>query len=196
VLEDFEFRCDEICRRILSTLSGSLQAQGHTTAFTKSHRTSELSTTTLGVLKYSRSSDLDSQQFGHMAHTDVGSLTLLFPSSPGLEILCDDQWVSVPPLDGHIVVIVGDTLSFMSELQFKSCVHRVILPRSAGQSLPRFSVAFFKRPELSAKFRDGTGREWTAVDWHLTKYKIFRAANEEQERTSLLTGMKGFLGHV
>jgi isopenicillin N synthase-like dioxygenase len=92
-------------------------------------------------------------------------------------------------------VNVGDTLSFISRQLLKSCVHRVIpYIGPSGTSETRCALAYFQRPELSAHFFDGKGKEWTGEDWYKAKYKIFRADNGEQRKTSLLTGTSGFLG--
>ena len=151
-------------------------------------------------MKYPVASLLRSANFGHMAHTDVGSLTLLFASSTGLEVLVgDDEWVSVPPRERCIIVNVGDTLSFLSGMLFRSCIHRVVPPQLGGywdQEQARFSVAFFKRPELDSTFRDGAGRSWRGEEWHMVKYNVFRKGNDVQHETSLLTGRQGFLGHT
>jgi isopenicillin N synthase-like dioxygenase len=142
------------------------------------------------MLKYLPMGQLTEEQVGHMAHTDVGSLTLLFTSAPGLQVMRGSEWIDVTPEKGCIVVNVGDTLSFLSGMRLKSCLHRVI-PSSANT---RYSLAFFHRPELKAQFYDGDGNKWTGEDWHRTKYKIFRAGSEEQKQGTLLTGRLGFLG--
>jgi len=142
------------------------------------------------MLKYLPVDQLAQEQLGHMAHTDVGSLTLLFTSTPGLQVMRGSEWVDVTPQKDCVVVNVGDALSFMSGMRLKSCLHRVI-PSSA---CTRYSLAFFQRPELEAQFYDGFGNKWTGEDWHRTKYKIFRADNEEQKKGTLLTGRLGFLG--
>lgn len=93
-----------------------------------------------------------------------------------------------------MVVFVGDTLSFLTEMNLTSCLHRVV-PVSNSKEV-RFSVTFLKRPELEATFTDGAGKDWQALDWHMAKYKIFRENNSEQSKSSLLTGREGFLGQV
>ena len=133
-----------------------------------------------------------------MAHTDVGSLTLLFTSTPGLQVLhqADGTWRSVTPPPGSVVVNVGDTLSFLTGGACRSCVHRVVpaVDEATGTSALRWALAWFLRPELEARFVDRAGREWTGEEWHRTKYKIFRAGVEEQKRNGLLTGRRDFLG--
>lgn len=192
-MENFETRCQRIALLLLSILSEALNAPPDM-SFPHLHRAGQPSTTSLAMLRYLPLFSRTEDQVGHMAHTDVGSLTLVFTSSTGLEVFrhSTSSWVSVPPRPGSIFVNVGDSLMFMSGNRFTSCLHRVVPGTDPGEE--RYSLAFFQRPELSAKFVDSEGREWKSEDWHRTKYKIFRAKTDEQLSTSLLTGQKGFLG--
>ncbi|KAL9038884.1 MAG: hypothetical protein Q9214_005103 [Letrouitia sp. 1 TL-2023] len=193
---EFEFTCHDITLNILSKLSNALM-QSRDKRLEDSHRKGHSSTTTVACLKYLPSPALTESQVGHMAHTDVGSLTLLFTSSPGLQVFqrSSSSWIPATPRPGSVVVNVRDTLSFMSGGRLRSCLHRVIPSTGhSGLSKTRYSLAFFQRPELSARFVDGNGREWTGKEWHQTKYKLFRADNNEQRESSVLTGEKGFLG--
>ena len=166
------------------------------TPFENVHRFDRPSTTSLAMFKYPRLDSLGNHQKGHMAHIDVESLTFLFTSSPGLEVLCLDQsWVPICPSPYNIFIIVGDTLKFMSRQKLHSCLHRVISNiQQDGAFGSRFSIAFFLRSELIASFIDGEGREWTDREWHLAKYKIFRADDFEQSKCSLLTDSREYLG--
>lgn len=135
-----------------------------------------------------------------MAHTDVGSLTLLFTSTPGLQVFrhSTNKWDWVTPPANTVVVNVGDTLRFLTNSALKSCVHRVVpyVKKDSNTTTTRYSLAYFHRPELKAKFADAEGKEWTGEKWHCTKYKIFRSTNDEQKGNSLLTGKKNFLGDL
>lgn len=196
LLKAFERSCQGVTHHILSALS-SVMPTKMAFSFEDLHRERELSSTSLAMLQYLPKKALAKDQIGHMAHTDAGSLTLLFTSAPGLQIYHHDSssWIPVEPRPGKILVHIGDALSFMSGKVLRSCLHRVV-PSIEGSKPcePRSSLAFFLRPELLATFIDGDGKEWTGADWHRAKYKIFRAKNNEQEKTSLLTGMTGFLG--
>ncbi|KXT18053.1 hypothetical protein AC579_4555 [Pseudocercospora musae] len=188
----FKIECHRICQQILTALSSALDKND--TPFEESHRLQERSTTALAMLKYPPTSAVQADNSGHMAHTDVGSLTLLFTKSPGLEAYRESisSWAAVPPQPGFVIVNIGDALSFMSGRRFPSCLHRVV-PITAAT---RFSLAYFHRPELAAKFRDGQGRDWTGESWHRAKYQLFRADNQAQASSSLLTGRVNFLGHL
>ncbi|KFX86560.1 hypothetical protein O988_09504, partial [Pseudogymnoascus sp. VKM F-3808] len=102
---------------------------------------------------------------GAGAHSDYGSITLLFtrPSQPGLEILTPDgeTWASVPvfPENYHsktfppIVVNIGDLLSYWTNGLLRSTVHRVVLRapeeqggKDEGGEGDRFSIAIFVQP--------------------------------------------------
>lgn len=198
-LQQFQLSCRHVCTQLLARLTQELEGQqSHQGDLVNYHREDMLSTTSLALLKYLPRSALDTKQLGHMAHTDVGSLTLLFTDSPGLQVYTEttNRWFDVTPEPGAVVVNVGDTLSFLSSGIFKSCLHRVVpvIDESSGLSKTRYSMAYFQRPELDATFFDTNGNKWTGRDWHCTKYKVFRADNLEQSGSELLTGRKGFLG--
>ena len=196
LLKAFERSCQGVTHHILSALSTVMPTK-MAVSFEDLHRERELSSTSLAMLQYLPIKALTNDRTGHMAHTDAGSLTLLFTSTPGLQMYHYDSssWIPVEPRPGKILVHIGDALSFMSGKVLRSCLHRVV-PSVEG-SKPcesRSSLAFFLRPEFSATFIDGDGKEWTGADWHRAKYNNFRANNNEQEKSSLLTGMTGFLG--
>ena len=159
-----------------------------------SHRPNCLSTSALGVLRYPELW-AESPRLGHGAHTDVGSLTLLFCSEAGLQILEADteRWKDVQPKAGHAIVNVGDSLHFLSNRRLRSCLHRVV-PPADGRLADRTSCAYFLRPELDTVLTDDAGQSWRSVDWHDRKYTRFRAPIEKQQQDSILTGKAGFVG--
>lgn len=126
------------------------------------------------------------------AHSDYGSLTLLFrlpsrdPTQPdGLEILtptgtwepvpvCPSGSTEVPP----ILVNVGDLLSYWTGGLLRSTVHRVVFPEEGAGGGERYSMAYFCHPaggvELGAVpservRREGKGGEVSVMtaDEHL-----------------------------
>ncbi|EFX01571.1 2og-Fe oxygenase family protein [Grosmannia clavigera kw1407] len=82
------------------------------------------------------------------AHTDFGSLTLLWSQDvAGLQIKTrSGEWRYVPPLDGGIICNVGDTLDFWSAGYLKSTIHRVIRPPEDQASQFRLGLFYFVRP--------------------------------------------------
>ncbi|RDW67042.1 hypothetical protein BP5796_09791 [Coleophoma crateriformis] len=85
------------------------------------------------------------------AHSDYGSLTLLFQQATdqgGLQVLQHGGvWRDVPYLEDAIVVNIGDALEFWTSGQLRSTVHRVVFPRTAAESGSRFSIPFFVQPD-------------------------------------------------
>ncbi|KZV26187.1 hypothetical protein F511_06354 [Dorcoceras hygrometricum] len=65
---------------------------------------------------------------GMLPHSDYGFLTLLLQDEiRGLQIHHRDQWVTVEPVPGSLVVNVGDHLEIFSNGRYKSVLHRVLV---------------------------------------------------------------------
>ncbi|KAJ3373734.1 hypothetical protein HDU91_004270 [Kappamyces sp. JEL0680] len=89
------------------------------------------------------------------AHTDYGSLTLLFQDDRGgLQVKnFDNQFVPAPPIPGTIVINAGDLLARWSNDLIKSTEHRVVSPpyNPAEDIYPaRYSIPFFCNPNFDA----------------------------------------------
>ncbi|XP_038694888.1 1-aminocyclopropane-1-carboxylate oxidase homolog 1-like [Tripterygium wilfordii] len=79
-------------------------------------------------------------------HTDPVFLTILLQDSTGgLQVGHQDMWVDLPPMEGALVVNVGDLMQLITNDRFKSMEHRVIAQRIG----PRVSVACFFLPSLT-----------------------------------------------
>ncbi|KAK7314982.1 hypothetical protein VNO77_33514 [Canavalia gladiata] len=77
---------------------------------------------------------------GITKHTDCDFITILLQDQiGGLQVLHENHWVNVPPVQGALVVNIGDILQLMTNDKFISVYHRVLL-RNIG---PRISVASF-----------------------------------------------------
>ncbi|CEL06982.1 Putative Isopenicillin N synthase and related dioxygenases [Aspergillus calidoustus] len=75
------------------------------------------------------------------SHTDIQCVTLLWQdNSGGLQVLsASDEWLDARPIEGTLVVNIGDFLQRLSNNRFKSTVHRVY----NRQSTSRYSMPFF-----------------------------------------------------
>ena len=140
------------------------------------HRLDEASTTAIGLLRYPAHA-AGAPQAGHIAHTDVGSLTLLFTTRAGLQV--EDphahpgaSWLHVAPRPGAAVVNVGDALRFLSGRVFRSCLHRV-LPNTEPDD--RYSIAYFLRPGVKTVYRDAGKHVGTSLEWHNHKFETFQS---------------------
>ncbi|MBT6855754.1 MAG: isopenicillin N synthase family oxygenase, partial [Nitrospina sp.] len=89
------------------------------------------------------------------AHSDYGSLTLLFQQEglSGLEILNrHKEWIPVTPCKPDIIVNLGDLMERWTNGRWVSTLHRVNIPESkTAQNQARMSLAFFQQPDWDAK---------------------------------------------
>lgn len=105
-------------------------------------------TQTLRLLHYPPVEVVDEGQLGAGAHTDYGTLTLLFQDAAGgLQVQnLAGEWIDAPPIPGTVVVNTGDLMARWSNDVFKSTPHRVV-PRPAAMKNGRQSIAFFSDPD-------------------------------------------------
>jgi isopenicillin N synthase-like dioxygenase len=89
------------------------------------------------------------------AHSDYGSITLLFQDSVGgLEVQSPQgTWVRATPIPGSIVVNAGDLLNRWSNGTIKSTKHRVVQPPAkegdeSDMYPERYSIAYFCNPNF------------------------------------------------
>ncbi|KAG9441492.1 hypothetical protein H6P81_017346 [Aristolochia fimbriata] len=77
---------------------------------------------------------------GASKHSDPDFFTILLQDHiGGLQVLHQGQWVNVTPVNGALVVNIGDLLQLVSNGRFKSVEHRV----TASAVGPRISIACF-----------------------------------------------------
>ncbi|CAN6241102.1 unnamed protein product [Urochloa humidicola] len=81
----------------------------------------------------------EEENIGFGEHEDAGCVTFIFQDSVGgLEVLRDGQWVPAEPVDGSIIVNIGDVIQVLSNDKLKSATHRVV-----RKPANRHSFAFF-----------------------------------------------------
>lgn len=93
--------------------------------------------------------DLGDDQFGVAPHTDYGCLTLLYQDPiGGLQVQgLDGEWVIAHPIEGTLVVNIGDLMARWTNNQFKSTPHRVI----NQSSRQRLSIGIFVDPNYETE---------------------------------------------
>lgn len=81
---------------------------------------------------------------GITPHMDPSVLTVLLQNEiGGLQVKHGEDWVNVEPLDGALVVNIGDILEMASNGEYKSVEHRVL---ANADKPPRISVGIFFNP--------------------------------------------------
>lgn len=106
----------------------------------------------LRALHYPPQPPSDDDVIGIGAHADYSWITLVnqLTPAPALEVLnANGHWVSAPPIEGSLVVNVGDFLERATNDRFVSTVHRVRNISGAQ----RFSLAYFFAPSHDVMIR-------------------------------------------
>ncbi|KAJ0101120.1 hypothetical protein Patl1_06624 [Pistacia atlantica] len=82
---------------------------------------------------------------GLSSHSDPGGLTMLLPDDqvPGLQVRKGDNWITVKPAKHAFIVNIGDQVQVLSNANYKSVEHRVIV----NPNQERVSLAFFYNPK-------------------------------------------------
>ena len=115
-------------------------------------------------------------RFGVGPHTDFGVLTVLCQDSVGgLQVkTIDDEWMEAPPVDGALVVNVGDLLSRWTDGSYNSTPHRVI--NKSGRERLSLVLAFDPDPETIIDARDIFGPDYKAKEPAITcgDYLVWR----------------------
>ena len=196
---------------IFSSLSTSLSIPSGQ-RFEDFQRLSHPSPDILRLLKYH--ANADKYCLPQTPHTDLGSLTFVFASTPGLQVLPvgkgqnlasydEPDWRYVVPRPGHAVVNIGDCLSIMTNGLLKSALHRVG-PVTACAMPERYSIAYLMRPENQTVLRIldspliprsvGNGEDLvTSGEWIRRKFKALRGQKDAGNFDRILTGGRGVL---
>lgn len=87
------------------------------------------------------------------AHSDYGTLTLLFQDDVGgLEVMNrQGNWISAPSVPDAVLINTGDLMERWSNDVFRSTQHRVGLPSAEKAMCDRYSIAFFCQPDAEAE---------------------------------------------
>lgn len=126
---------------------------------------------------------------GHIPHTDIGSLSMVFSDVSGLQVYHprEKAWMFIEPRTGHMVCNIGDSVEFLSRNVLRSSLHRVI-PHPAHKDKVKLTVVYLMRPETDTVFVDRNGQEWRSVDWHNRKNRLFAEEMASQAGNNTLSG--------
>jgi isopenicillin N synthase-like dioxygenase len=138
-----------------------------------------------------------------VAHTDFGSITILFNRLWGLQVLAPTgEWLYVRPLPGHAIVNLGDSMVKLSNGILRSNIHRVITMPGLSEVTDRYSIVYFSRPENDVQMKSLVNDEkeqqaedpvLTAKEWIARRVKNLQTANYKDEETYEIS--RGTEGH-
>lgn len=127
------------------------------------------------------------------AHTDFGSITILFNRLDGLQVLgLDGKWMNIHPLPGHAIVNLGDAMVKLSSGILKSNIHRIVTIPGLKECVDRYSIVYFSRPEnnvlmtsvIKSETNDqGESHILTAKEWIARRVKNYQTANYKDQST-------------
>ncbi|KAF4626294.1 hypothetical protein G7Y89_g11868 [Cudoniella acicularis] len=102
---------------------------------------------------------IESDRVTLTGHTDIGTITMLFHVTGGLQILpagCENissNWRYIRPRPDCVVINLGDTLVEWTGGVLRSSLHRVLTAPGEQASIPRQSLAYLVRPDHNATMR-------------------------------------------
>lgn len=82
---------------------------------------------------------------GLSPHSDPGGMTILLPDADvaGLQVRRKGDWLTIKPVPDAFIVNIGDQIEVLSNANYKSVEHRVIV----NSAKDRVSLAFFYNPK-------------------------------------------------
>ncbi|MHA1566922.1 MAG: isopenicillin N synthase family dioxygenase [Alphaproteobacteria bacterium] len=120
--------------------------------------------------------EMGEEQFGVGPHTDFGVLTVLCQDAVGgLQVEnVDGEWIHAPPIEGTLIVNVGDLLSRWTDGAYKSTPHRVV--NRSGKERLSLVLAFDPDPDTMIDARDVFGADHDAQEEAITcgDYLVWR----------------------
>lgn len=94
------------------------------------------------IIHYPKQFENNTQGVG--PHKDGGLITFVFQDDQsGLEAFINNEWISIEPLEGAVVVNIGEFLELATNGYLKATIHRVNLSPKE-----RFSIAYFLGVQL------------------------------------------------
>ncbi|KAF2104102.1 Clavaminate synthase-like protein [Rhizodiscina lignyota] len=168
LLKDYITRCHALITYFLRFLNARLELpEGKLESL---HRIDAISGDQVRFIK-APPQPVDDKRTALGAHTDFGSVTVLFNRVGGLQVRLPhyiqptppsehsenanrlageedgENWAYVRPLPGHAIINLGDALVKFSGGILRSNIHRVSSPPDTQAETTRYSLVYFSRPE-------------------------------------------------
>ncbi|KAI0024545.1 hypothetical protein F4780DRAFT_725782 [Xylariomycetidae sp. FL0641] len=134
--------------------------------------------------------EVDEKFVGLGSHTDLQLFTLLWQDTVGgLQVLTKEgQWIKAPPIEGTLVVNIGDYMMRLCNDIYKSTVHRVTNESAAERvSMPFFFGLNFNCvegvvPSCTSESNPARYEPISCGDWCQMRFSIERDAFQEKEK--------------
>eukprot|EP01084_Bolivina_argentea_P091484 164696_1 len=102
------------------------------------------------LLYYPVPTDRKTQIFGVGPHTDLGMISIILQDDKGgLQFFSRlyQEWIDVKPIDGTLIINIGDMLEIWSGFKLRSTIHRVI---NGNRTRARYGISIFHDPNSEA----------------------------------------------
>ncbi|CAE6184234.1 unnamed protein product [Arabidopsis arenosa] len=149
VMEEYQKAMDDLSHRLISMLMGSLGLTHENLGWLVPDKTGSGTDSIQSFLQLNSYPVCPDPHLamGLAPHTDSSLLTILYQGNiPGLEIESPQEegsrWIGVEPIEGSLVVIMGDLSHIISNGQFRSTMHRAVVNKTHH----RVSAAYFAGP--------------------------------------------------
>ena len=170
--------CEQVSFRLLQALGEGLGVpSGHLTRdFVEEH------SSFLRLNYYPKHDPLHREQqasvTGHLGvhhHTDAGALTVLLQDHVGgLQVCLDKEWFPVEPIEGALVINIGDMVQVWSNDLYEAPVHRVL----ASGTQDRYSLPFFYNPSYNPVYEpldvltnEASPPKYKPINWREFRWK-------------------------
>ncbi|XP_062089663.1 gibberellin 3-beta-dioxygenase 1-like [Humulus lupulus] len=202
IIEEYETEVKRLAGRLMWLMLGSLGITKADVKWAGPKGDFKGASAALQLNSYPACPDPD-RAMGLAAHTDSTLLTILHQNSTsGLQVLKEGSgWITVPPVEGALVVNVGDLLHILSNGLYPSVLHRAVVNRTRH----RLSIAYLYGPPSSVKISPlqrlvGPGRPplYRPITWNEylgTKAKHFNKALSSVRLFSPVNGLSDVNDH-
>lgn len=121
------------------------------------------------------------------AHTDPGTLLILFNPPPSLHLFrpadprqptSKPRYIPISPPAGSAAVVVGDALSFLSRGRLQAARMAMVSAKGMDNVEEWHSVAYRLGPDEKATLVDLKKVKWPACDWHAARMGVEAEADE------------------
>ncbi|KAL9619162.1 MAG: hypothetical protein Q9160_006171 [Pyrenula sp. 1 TL-2023] len=187
----------EVCALVCTHLQKQLHLPPN--ALSSLQPQNQVSGTALRMLRYAPQPSGD-RQTSLLGHTDIGSMTLLFNVTGGLQVLKpgyddpkdDASWAYIRPQPGCAILNLGDAMVEWTAGILRSNMHRVTwAPGEQGKAM-RYSHAYLVRPAAEAPMKRLAGGDslipgiedgeeenlMNAKEWEACKAKAIQAGRD------------------